>query len=256
MALLEMTFFAETLQRFTDVTVIIPVENTGILKRKKPEHFPTLYLLHGYTGNSKDWLSYANVRTIAEECNLAVVMPSGENGFYVDNEKLEIYNGKFIKELVDYTRRIFPLSSNREDTFIGGLSMGGFGAMRNGAAYADVFSKIFSLSGAFILDDILEKKTNLTVGQGYYDRVFGSRDSVKAGNSNPIVCFEKAKERGNVPEIYMACGTEDFLIEHNRKTKEILNGMGISPVYCEAEGIHDWKFWNTWLPKAVEWLMS
>lgn len=90
MALIEMTFAADTLQRWTDVTVILPVENAGVPNVVKPEVFPTLYLLHGFSGNSKDWLTYSNIRLWAEQYNMAVVMPSGENGFYVDNNGAEI----------------------------------------------------------------------------------------------------------------------------------------------------------------------
>ena len=70
-------------------------------------------------------------------------MPSGENKFYVDNPVSNEMYGTFIgKELVDFTRRSFPLSRNREDTYIGGLSMGGFGSIVNGLQNPETFGAV------------------------------------------------------------------------------------------------------------------
>lgn len=259
MALIEMTFASDTLQRWTEVTVILPMEKAGNPDSIKPELFPSLYLLHGYSGNTKDWLTYSNIRLLAEQYNLAVIMPSGENGFYVDNEATELRNGQFMKELVEYTRKIFPLSPDRDQTFIGGLSMGGFGALRNGMKYSELFGKIFSLSGAFILDDIAGKKEgyrDAMAGYGYYSRIFGNLDIVKDTEKNPVICAKAAIEKGIVPEIFMACGTEDFLRNNNRQMKKFLQNLGLIPLYYEDTGSHDWTFWNTWMPKALEWIMK
>ncbi len=259
MALIEMTFAADTLQRWTDVTVILPVENAGVPNVVKPEVFPTLYLLHGFSGNSKDWLTYSNIRLWAEQYNMAVVMPSGENGFYVDNNGAEIRGGKFIKELVEYTRKVFPLSTRRDQTFIGGLSMGGFGALRNGLVYSEIFGKIVALSGAYIVDDIAGKKEGYfdgMAGYGYYSRVFGNLDTLKESKNNPLVCAAEAVREERVPEIFMACGTEDFVIEKNRNMRDALKALGIPINYYEEEGNHDWIFWNKWLLKALEWIVQ
>ncbi len=259
MALIEMTFASDTLQRWTEVTVILPVEKAGNPTAVKPELFSSLYLLHGYSGNTKDWLTYSNIRLLAEQYDLAVIMPSGENGFYVDNEAGELKNGQFIKELVEYTRKIFPLSSDRTKTFIGGLSMGGFGALRNGMKYSELFGKIFSLSGAFIVEDIAGKETgyrDAIAGYGYYSRVFGDLNTIKDSENNPLICTKQALKKGIVPEVFMACGTEDFLCNNNRQMKNALQQIGLMPLYYEDTGIHDWIFWNNWLPKAVEWLLE
>lgn len=78
-----------------------------------------------------------------------MVMPSGDNAFYVDQPKGHNNYGEYIgQELVRLTRKMFPLSRKREDTFIGGLSMGGYGALRNGLKYSDTFGAVIALSGA------------------------------------------------------------------------------------------------------------
>ena len=129
MALMQMEFKSETLKRTVSMNVILPIE-----RFRGP--FPTLYLLHGLTDNYNGWLSYTRIRLWAEESGLAVVMPSGENSFYMDILVKDGCLGDFGeyigRELVNVTREIFPLSHRREDTFLAGLSMGGFGACRNG----------------------------------------------------------------------------------------------------------------------------
>ncbi|MBR2811022.1 MAG: acetylesterase, partial [Solobacterium sp.] len=117
MALIQMDFRSETLKRAVTVNVILPVE-----RFQGP--YPTLYLLHGLTDNFNGWLSYTRIRLWAEESGLAVVMPSGENSFYMDilvKDGCLGDFGEFVgRELVDVTREVFPLSRKREDTFLAG----------------------------------------------------------------------------------------------------------------------------------------
>ena len=160
MALIQVNFLSEALMRTVPVQVILPVDKMGVpgstVREEKP--FKTLYLLHGIFGNYTDWVSGTNIQRWAEERSLAVVMPSGDNMFYVDQKEGHNFYGEYIgRELVEMTRRMFPLSRKREDTYIGGLSMGGYGALRNGLKYSGTFGCIASLSGAMLIDDIAER---------------------------------------------------------------------------------------------------
>lgn len=126
MALLQCTFFSQALMRTVPIQVVLPTDKALGPNAPAPKGpFPTLYLLHGIFGDQTDWVCGTRIQAWATERNLAVVMPAGENSFYVDNKKASALYGTFIgKELVDFTRRTFPLSTKREETFIGGLSMG------------------------------------------------------------------------------------------------------------------------------------
>ena len=141
-------------------TAVIPFEDFGMFPNFNPnpyenqEPLRTLYLLHGISGDEKDWLYGSRIARFAEENHIAVIMPDGNNNFYVDNWPAERW-GEFIgRELVEVTRNLFPLSRKREDTYIGGLSMGGYGAIRNGLKYSDTFSKIVALSSALITYEV------------------------------------------------------------------------------------------------------
>lgn len=83
-------------------------------------NYKTLYLLHGIIGDNTDWLYGTRIQRFANELDLCVVMPAGENSFYVDKPWTAQMYGQFIgEELVEFTRKTFLLSDKREDTFIG-----------------------------------------------------------------------------------------------------------------------------------------
>ena len=144
MAILQVNFLSRALFRTVPAYVVLPTDR---IPAEEDKPFKTLCLLHGLLGNYTDWVHNTQIQRLAEDRRLAVVMPSGDNSFYVDNPVSK--NGEFIgRELVELTRRMFPLSHKREDTFIAGLSMGGFGALRNGLCYPETFGYIAGLSSA------------------------------------------------------------------------------------------------------------
>jgi S-formylglutathione hydrolase FrmB len=142
MSLLQVSFRSAALHRKVPMQVILPSD--AEIGSAGP--FKTLYLLHGLMDNCQGWTSNTRIERWAMERNLAVVMPSAENSFYVDMPYGSSCFGDFGvyvgKELVEMTRKMFRPSLNREDTFIAGLSMGGFGALRNGLKYSDTFGYI------------------------------------------------------------------------------------------------------------------
>lgn len=159
MASFLVNFVSQSLSRTVTINVILPTDKMyfpGMPQREEGKPFKTLYLLHGVIGNYTDWLHGTRIQRWAEENDLAVVMPSGDNAFYVDQPWNCNYYGKFIgEELVDFTRKTFPLSHKREDTYIAGLSMGGYGAIRNGLKYHETFGCIGALSSALVVNEAM-----------------------------------------------------------------------------------------------------
>jgi putative tributyrin esterase len=261
MALIQVNFMSKTLMRTVPMNVILPVDKMTFpgmpVREDKP--YKTLYLLHGVFGNYTDWLSGTNIQRWAEEKDLVVVMPSGDNMFYVDNPGVNNYYGEFIgKELVEVTRKMFPLSHNREDTYIAGLSMGGYGAIRNGLKYHDTFGCIAGLSSALIIDDI-EKRTNdvpfFIESRSYAEGCFGDLTKVADSDMNPKWLVKKLmEEKANMPQIYMACGDKDFLLGANENFKDYLEGLGINITFEVGPGAHEWDFWNQYIKKVLDWL--
>ncbi len=261
MALIQVNFMSKSLMRTVPMNVILPVDKLNFpgMPEKETGKFKTLYLLHGVFGNYTDWLSGTSIQRWAEEKDLAVVMPSGDNMFYVDQPGVHNHYGEFVgKELVEITREMFPLSDKREDTCIGGLSMGGYGAIRNGLKYHETFGHIVALSSALVIDGI-EKRTNdaplFIEGRSYAEGVFGDLEQLKDSDKNPKwLAKTLAEQKIEFPHIFMACGLEDSLLGANRDFKEYLENLGIKVDYEEGPGAHEWDFWNRYIKKAVDWL--
>jgi putative tributyrin esterase len=168
---------------------------------------------------------------------------------------VDIYYGQ---ELVETTRNMFRLSPEREDTFIAGLSMGGFGALRNGLKYYGTFGYIACLSGAIhIFEYPLDEPDRNIIGE---DACFGDIRAAALTDSNPRVAaevmFERKKTGKNIPfpKVYIACGTEDYLLAANRKLADFLKANGVDVTYQESPGKHDWEFWDATIQRVLEWL--
>lgn len=261
MAVLQVNFISDCLKRTVPMAVILPVDKLfgGAVNSDEQKPFKTLYLLHGLLGSYTDWTSQTNIQALATEKNLAVVMPSGDNSFYVDAIIPNNDYGRFIgEELIHMTRKMFPLSHKREDTFIAGFSMGGFGALRNGLKYYDTFGYIAALSSAL---NIFELPADMPGRCLFHeDGCFGDLEEARNTDKNPRVALQnlnrKAEEDPDVkcPKIYMACGLQDGLIDVNRIFRDLLQENGIDVTYEEMDGMHNWAFWNIQIQKVLNWL--
>ncbi|HWT74656.1 MAG TPA: alpha/beta hydrolase family protein [Mobilitalea sp.] len=264
MALFQVDFWSKALARVTGFNIILPNDllseltvNNEYYKRK----IKTLYLLHGYSGSNKDWLLGSLVQYMAAKYNLAIVMPAGENSFYLDGLGTGKAYCQYVgKELVEYVGKTFGLSDKKEDTYIGGLSMGGFGAIHTGLAYPDTFGKLIGLSSALIIHGIKNMQENFKdaiADYYYYTSVFGDLQKLDSSPNNPEYLIHKLKEEGRaIPPIYMACGTEDFLLEQNRAFHSFLEEESLNVQYVEDTGTHDWNFWNRYLEPGIQWLLA
>lgn len=225
-----------------------PVEKTP--QQKRP--MKTLFLLHGYTGKGDCWVP----EWLCDKYNFAVVCPSGENGFWLNGLSTgHAYQSFVAEELVDYVRKTFGLAKTPEDTYVMGMSMGGFGALHFALAYPEIFGKCAPLSSALIHNEVAKMKPgegNPVANYDYYRECFGEPSKLGESENNPEVLVKKLlKEGKKFPEIYMACGTEDFLIEPNRAMHKFLEENGVKHTYWEDKGIHDMPFWNKCVEKFI-----
>jgi S-formylglutathione hydrolase FrmB len=181
--------------------------------------------------------------------------------FYVDQPWAGNCFGEYIgRELVEFTRKTFPLSTKREDTYIGGLSMGGYGALRNGLKYSDTFGAIVGLSSAMLMDEsLLVDNPNPRFPSERLEwrkSVFGQ--DLKAAlesDKNPRVLIKKLLAEGKtIPDIFLACGTEDFLYEKNVEFVQFLKENNVPVKFVSAPGSHEWDFWDTHIKEALNWL--
>jgi putative tributyrin esterase len=260
MSNIKVEYFSNSLMRPVEFEMFIPNDfRTDIQMPHNPYYdrkCKTVFVLHGFTGWGRGW---TNLYEAAGKYNLALVFPSGENSFYLDTEATGGKFGTFVgSELVEYIRKTFNLCLDKEDTFISGLSMGGFGALHTGFAYPDTFGKIVALSSALIMHGITKLKPgedNGVANYYYFRNCFGDLENLIDSDNNPETLVKKLiQQKKNIPEIYMACGTEDFLLAENRHFHNFLVEHNVNVKYIESGGGHDMAFWDEYFAKGFEWL--
>lgn len=249
-------FFSDCLKRIVSFRIILPNEEI-----EEGEKLKVLYLLHGYNGINSDWMLNCNLAELSSKYKLCIVLPIGENSFYLDGEATGRKYASFVgAELPDYISRTFPVCYNKENTFIGGFSMGGFGAIHTVFAYPERFGAAFALSSALIVNEVKEMKPgygNEIANYEYYRLNFGEPSLLKNSENNPEYQVSELIRTGQkLPKLYMACGTEDFLLEKNREFAEYLKNCGVEFTYKEGKGEHNFDFWGKYLIDAVAWLMK
>lgn len=263
MALIHMTFRSQTLKRETSLNVVIPFD------RGHEGPYPTLYLLHGLSDFEGSWLANSRISRWAIDRGLAVVMPAGDNSFYVNvGEAGSVYGdfGAYVgEELVEATRAVFPLARERERTFIGGFSMGGFGALRNGLAYAPTFGKIavFAAADHFFEDDpSFARGAGNTKGETY---IFEPLEQTRESALNPRWIAGQlalqAKAEGVpasevIPSLRIRVGEEDNLLATNQNVAAGLAELGANVDFGVGKFGHDWDFIDSELPAMLDWLVG
>lgn len=256
MATFTINFFSNCLCRPVQFTMYAPVEQKNNPAQaenpcyKRP--MKTLFLLHGYMGDGGNWVP----TYLSDKYNFAVVCPNGENGFWIDGMSTGHAFGSFLgKELLGFIRDTFGFAMKREDTYVMGLSMGGFGALHTGLAYPEDFGTIAALSSALIVhgvSEMQEGKGNSVANYEYYRECFGEPSKVLESDNNPEVLVKKIKAGGKqMPTIYMRCGYDDFLRKDNIVFHEFLEAEGVEHSYEESEGTHDMEFWSKCVNELV-----
>ena len=246
MAKFTCNFISYTLKRTVDITVIVPSvtipESMGMgaaesaapaLTHRKADKHPVLYLLHGFGNNHTAWNAYTNVELYAEERQIAVVCLSAENKAYVNSDRDAFYD--FIaRELPTFVTGMFPISDRPQDTYIAGLSMGGYGTLVHALSRPEEFTAFGAFSAAVS---------------------FGG-DAEAQPEKDPGKLLDKQVQAGaSLPQAYMACGTEDHLYPADRDFAEKLRGAGVDVTWDELPGYgHEWRFWDIQVEKFLQWI--
>ena len=247
MALFEMHYHSDALGAEVELNVILP----EYLKNGDAS-FKTLYLLHGLGGDHTSWLRRTEIERFANESGIAVVMPNVLRSWYSDTAYGTNYFTFVADELPRVCRGYFRgMSDKREDNYVGGLSMGGYGALKVAMTYPDRYCGCISLSGA--LDITREGRPYpLDLWRGNFGFDLESALELKGGCNDVFALTEKCVKEGKaLPELYIWCGLDDTLIEINRKYRDFLLSLGVKHTYSESSGNHSWKWWNEHIENAI-----
>lgn len=240
MAIFRGTIRSDVLGMDTGLCIVLPYDRPA---EEQQEPCKVLYLLHGLGDNCDAWTRYTAVERYAREEGFALIMPEVQRSFYFDMA----HGGKFFayvtEELPALCARMFRFSVEREDTFIAGLSMGGYGAMKCGLTFPEKYAGCASFSGVLDIGYVLEKG-----GEGHREEmksVYGMELSVQPENDLYLLA-EKLAERpaAERPKVMITCGQQDFIYHLSTAFRDKLNRLGIEHLYREWPGEHTWDVWD------------
>lgn len=227
------------------------------------KRYKVLWLLHGTFGDHTDWMRHTRIELYACERDLMVVMPSAMNSDYVNWDGFGMGYKMwdfFTEELMPAVYNWFPASDLREDNYIAGLSMGGFGAVALGLGHPEKFSAIASLSGPPVHYADAKNRGGLYVpGVCTAERIKNQVENAGGWDAylkSPANIWDKIIQQyqsGNLPRLYLTCGTKDFFWEHYRDFKSYALSHGMDGIaFEEVEGYgHEWRFWDIAIEHAL-----
>jgi len=254
MALLRCDFYSDVLGFATSMTVILPQRTEsqiGMTGRVVGDAFPTLYLLHGLSDDDSIWLRRTSIERYVAELGLAVVMPQVHRSFYTDEVYGRPYWSFLSEELPRIASGFFRLSTRREDTFVAGLSMGGYGAFKWALRQPDRFAAAASLSGALDLAGRQHTAGPVPgVDPRMMERIFGGRAA--EGTADDL--FWLLDRATDLPSLYLCCGTEDPLYEDSVKFRDRCRTRDVPLSTDFGPGAHDWGYWDTKIRDVLAWL--
>lgn len=258
MAFLEVRFFSNVLGMGMSMNVILPQRTRGMIgvdAADPANRYPTLYLLHGMSDDETTWSRRTSVERYADEAGIAVVMPTTHLGWYTDMKHGLRYRTFLGEELIQICRSFFPgMSPRREDTFVAGNSMGGYGSLALALTYPETFSACAPLSGAFLPGSYLNGQT-IPADARYWEDIFGTKEEF-FGSVNDLehMAALRASDGSPLPRVRQWCGTGDYLLEDNRKIKSLLSSLCYDLTYEESQGGHTWYDWDIQIKKILKWL--
>lgn len=289
----EDAFFSEALGVVKHVAVYLPPSYNW----QPVERYPVAYYLHGLGGSETDWLSRGNIDVVADSlaasgaAEMIVVMPDADDSWYstwttqvsyaecadtVSTEaagrfcvKYQRYDDYIVRDVVSYIDEHYRTISDRAHRGIGGLSMGGYGAVELSMRFPSVFSAAASHSG--VLSALYTGPTPFVAPPVYAQSLdtlrplrlaFVSRREIINGDNiigwrlaDPALTAETLKEsRDPVPALFIDCGTSDPFVDQNRAFHWELERLGIAHEYAEWPGTHGWPYWNAHVGQSLAWM--
>jgi S-formylglutathione hydrolase FrmB len=241
MALIRIDHVPKTVKVNLPLHVILPdagkMGGAAVAKRK------VLYLLHGLSDDASAWQRYTSIETLAAAYGLAVVMPSVGRSFYTDQPNGQKYFTYLTEELPQYLTDVFGLRPRREDTFIAGNSMGGYGAFKAALLRPKLYAAAASLSGVLSLE-IFSVIPN-DPRREEFAWLFGDLKKLSGSEHDPAVWLQRAAKKASLlPHLFIYTGKQEDIYSLSGMFHAASQKLGIQSEYYEEDGTHDWFLWD------------
>ncbi len=248
MAFIQLHLFSESLGMQTTVGVVLPQKSTageiGTANKAGDDQLKCLYLLHGLSDDQTIWMRRTSIERYAANYGLCVVMPTGAKSFYTDMTYGMKYYTYIAKELPRIIESMFRVSDRREDRFIGGLSMGGYGALKIALRETGRYGAAVALSP---VSDIHNPRFTEVLKP-----VFGETVPEEADLFHLITAHDSDAVK---PRVYMTVGKEDFMYDDTARLNDCIAGLHYDYRYEETDGGHSWDVWDQAIQRALSWLL-
>ncbi|ATH59315.1 MULTISPECIES: alpha/beta hydrolase [Staphylococcus] len=252
MAILSINYNSKTIGMHHHFMVVLPEDASYFNKEAQPKPLKTLLLLHGLSSDETSYMRYTSIERYANEHQLAVIMPNADHSGYSNM----VFGHKYydyILEVFDYVHQILPLSHKREDNFIAGHSMGGYGTIKYALAEGHRFAKACPLSAVFDAQAFMDYKWYDYSGEA----IAGISKNAKGNELDPYYLVEQAMQQHKaIPELLIMCGTEDELYEDNKKFINYLDEKQVSYLFEDGLGAHDYAYWDYAIKRAIQWFVE
>jgi len=248
MALIRLDHTPQTVQVDLPLNIILPdpgnIKNVPIRQRK------VLYLLHGLSDDGTAWQRYTSIETVANAYGLVVVMPSAGRSFYTDQPNGQKFFTYIVEELPQYLSDVFNLSPRREDTFIAGVSMGGYGTFKAALLHPEKYSAAACFSGVLSLDVLRANPNDPRLPE--FTTLFGNLEKLPGSQHDPAVWLKNAAANPKAyPKLFIACGRQDDLYPLSKMMAPVCANVGLDVDYYEEDGKHDWVFWDAQIKRFL-----
>lgn len=240
---------SNTLCMSTSIHVVYPLES------RHPSS-STLYLLHGAGDNASTWQRLTTIEMYAQQYGCTVIMPEANRSYYTDMMYGLNYFQFITEELPELCGQLLHLNSDPERTYVAGLSMGGYGALKCALTYPKRYAKAVSLSG---VTDIKRRLRDPEMPQGMVKEmqaIFGRELTISHDQDLYALAAGQKSDRHPLPSLLCCCGSSDPFIDMNRDFAAYMTDKAFDFNYVEGPGGHDWLFWEKHLKTTFDFLFD
>ncbi|MDQ7947224.1 MAG: alpha/beta hydrolase family protein [Pedobacter sp.] len=216
---------------------------------RKAQKLPVIFLLHGYSGNYKQWDNIMNAQQYADQYGFMIVCPDGlYNSWYLNSPaKADLqYENFFFDEL--YPDILKKYKVDGQNVFISGLSMGGHGALYLFIKKPDLFSAAGSTSGGIRLIDSFGK-----YGLG---PLLGNPTKESEVWKQFSVYDQIGQLKGNEKPIIFDCGSSDMFYASNNLLKQKCDSLKLNATYISQPGGHNRAYWAKSIRQQFEFFKN